>query len=49
MRVEAGRAIGLIYTKFYAKDKLINKLEEMILNCLPRYVAENKDLNIIES
>jgi LysR family hydrogen peroxide-inducible transcriptional activator len=46
---DAGRAIGLIYTKFYAKDKLINKLEEMILNCLPRYVAENKDLNIIES
>ncbi len=46
---DAGRAVGLIYTKFYAKDKVINRLEEMIMNCLPRYVAENKDLNIIES
>jgi LysR family hydrogen peroxide-inducible transcriptional activator len=46
---DAGRAVGLIYTKFYAKDKVINRLEEMIVNCLPRYVAENKDLKIIES
>ena len=46
---DAGRAVGLIYTKFYAKDKVINRLEEMIVNCLPHYVAENKDLKIIES
>ncbi|MDG1725451.1 MAG: hydrogen peroxide-inducible genes activator [Bacteroidia bacterium] len=46
---DAGRAVGLIYTKFYAKDLLINRLEEMIMNCLPRYVSENKNLKIIES
>ncbi|MDB3869180.1 LysR substrate-binding domain-containing protein, partial [Bacteroidia bacterium] len=46
---DAGRAVGLIYTKFYAKDQVINRLEEMIMNCLPRYVSENKNLKIIES
>ena len=46
---DAGRAVGLIYTKFYAKDQIINRLEEMIMNCLPRYVSENKNLKIIES
>lgn len=45
----AGRAIGLVYTKFYAKNKIIDRLEEMIKNCLPNYVAENKDLEIIKS
>ncbi|MDA8886647.1 LysR substrate-binding domain-containing protein [Bacteroidia bacterium] len=44
----AGRAVGLIYTKFYAKESVIAKLEEMILNSLPNYVSENKDLEIIE-
>lgn len=44
----AGRAVGLIYTKFYAKEGIISKLEEMIINSLPNYVAENKDLDVIE-
>lgn len=44
----AGRAVGLICTKFYAKEGVINKLEEMIKNTLPNYVSENKDLQIIE-
>lgn len=44
----AGRAVGLIYTKFYAKEGVISKLEEMIINSLPNYVAENKDLDVIE-
>jgi LysR family hydrogen peroxide-inducible transcriptional activator len=44
----AGRAVGLIYTKFYAKQSVIKKLEEMILSALPKYVSENKNLEIIE-
>jgi LysR family hydrogen peroxide-inducible transcriptional activator len=44
----AGRAVGLIYTKFYAKESVISKLEEMIIGSLPNYVSENKDLEIIE-
>ena len=44
----AGRAVGLIYTKFYAKESVISKLEEMIKSSLPNYVAENKELEIIE-
>ena len=44
----AGRAVGLIYTKFYAKQSVIKKLEEMILSALPNYVSENKNLEIIE-
>jgi LysR family hydrogen peroxide-inducible transcriptional activator len=44
----AGRAVGLIYTKFYAKEGIISKLEEMIINSLPKYVAENKELDVIE-
>ncbi|NNJ55587.1 MAG: LysR family transcriptional regulator [Bacteroidia bacterium] len=44
----AGRAVGLIYTKFYAKEGVIGKLEEMIKQSLPKYVSENQDLQIIE-
>ncbi|MFY0644697.1 MAG: hydrogen peroxide-inducible genes activator [Bacteroidia bacterium] len=44
----AGREVGLIYTKYYAKEGVINKLEEMILKTLPVFVIENKDLEIIE-
>jgi LysR family hydrogen peroxide-inducible transcriptional activator len=44
----AGRAVGLIYTKFYAKESVIAKLEAMIQSTLPNYVAENKNLEIIE-
>lgn len=44
----AGRAVGLIYTKFYAKESMISKLEDMIQGSLPRYVSENKELEIIE-
>jgi LysR family hydrogen peroxide-inducible transcriptional activator len=44
----AGRAVGLIYTNFYAKQSIIKKLEEMILSALPKYVSENKNLEIIE-
>ena len=44
----AGRAVGLIYTKFYAKDSVIKKLEEMIKSTLPKFVSENNDLEIIE-
>jgi LysR family transcriptional regulator, hydrogen peroxide-inducible genes activator len=44
----AGRAVGLIYTKFYAKGSVINKLEEMITSALPNFVSENNDLEIIE-
>ena len=44
----AGRAVGLIYTKFYAKESVIKKLEEMILGALPKYVSENQNLEIIE-
>jgi hypothetical protein len=44
----AGRSVGLIYTKFYAKDSVINKLEEMIKSALPNFVAENNDLEIID-
>lgn len=44
----AGRAVGLIYTNFYAKEGIIEKLEELIRNSLPAYVAENKQLEIVE-
>lgn len=44
----AGRAVGLIFTKFYAKENVITKLEEMIVSSLPNYVAENRDLEIVE-
>ena len=44
----AGRAVGLIYTKFYAKENMISKLKEMIKSSLPAYVAENNGLEIIE-
>jgi len=44
----AGRAVGLIYTKFYAKQSVIKKLEEMILSALPKYVSGNQNLEIIE-
>jgi LysR family hydrogen peroxide-inducible transcriptional activator len=44
----AGRAVGLVYTKFYAKEGIIVKLEEMIKQSLPNYVSENVDLQIIE-
>ncbi|MEJ6661065.1 MAG: hypothetical protein QNL79_01870, partial [Bacteroidia bacterium] len=44
----AVRAVGLIYTKFYAKESVIKKLEEMILSALPKYVSENQNLEIIE-
>jgi LysR family hydrogen peroxide-inducible transcriptional activator len=44
----AAREVGLIYTKYYAKDGILNKLEEMILASLPKYVAENKNLQIVE-
>lgn len=44
----AGREVGLVYTKYYAKDGVISKLEEMIKRSLPNYIAENKDLEIIE-
>ena len=44
----AGRAVGLIYTKFYAKEGVIGKLEEMIKESLPNYVSENENLQIIE-
>ena len=43
----AGRAVGLVYTKFYAKEGVISKLEEMIMASLPNYVAENTDLDVI--
>lgn len=45
---QAGREVGLIYTKYYAKESVIEKLESMIKASLPKYVAENKDLEIIE-
>ncbi len=45
---KAGRAVGLVYTKFYAKEGVINKLEQMIQESLPKYVSGNKDLDIIE-
>ncbi len=44
----AGREVGLVFTKYYAKDGVISKLEEMIKRSLPNYIAENKDLEIIE-
>lgn len=44
----AGRAVGLVYTKFYAKEGVINKLEEMIKSCIPNYVAENRNLKLVE-
>lgn len=44
----AGREVGLIYTKYYAKENIIQKLEEMIKDSLPKYVSENKNLEIIE-
>ena len=44
----AGREVGLVFTKYYAKDGVISKLEEMIKRSLPIYIAENKDLEIIE-
>ena len=44
----AAREIGLIYTKFYAKEGILNKLSEMIISTLPKYVAENQNLHIIE-
>lgn len=44
----AGREVGLIYTKYYAKENIINKLEELIKKSLPNYVAENRGLEIIE-
>jgi LysR family transcriptional regulator, hydrogen peroxide-inducible genes activator len=46
---DAGRAVGIIYTKFYAKEQIINSVEEMIKRCLPNHVAENKDLKIIST
>ena len=46
---DAGRAVGIIYTKFYAKEQIINSVEEMIKRCLPHHVAENKDLKIIST
>lgn len=45
---KAGRAVGLIYTKFYAKEGILEKLEELIKASLPAYVAENKALELIE-
>jgi LysR family hydrogen peroxide-inducible transcriptional activator len=45
---KAGRAVGLIYTKFYAKEGILEKLEELIRGALPAYVAENKELELIE-
>ena len=44
----AGRAVGLICTKFYAKEGVISKLEELIVQSLPNYVSENNSLEIIE-
>lgn len=44
----AGREVGLVFTKYYAKGTVINKLEEMIKLSLPRFVAENEGLEIIE-
>jgi len=44
----AGREVGIIYTKFYAKESVIGKLQEMVIQSLPKYVAENKGLKIIE-
>ncbi|PCJ65637.1 MAG: DNA-binding transcriptional regulator OxyR [Bacteroidetes bacterium] len=44
----AGRAVGLIYTKFYAKENVIKRLEEMILDSLPNHVADNKELDLVE-
>ena len=45
---QAGRAVGLIYTKFYAKESVIAKLEEMIKDSLPKYVSGKKDLELME-
>jgi LysR family hydrogen peroxide-inducible transcriptional activator len=44
----AGRSVGLIYTKFYAKETLIKKLETMIISSVPKYVQENRNLDIID-
>jgi LysR family hydrogen peroxide-inducible transcriptional activator len=44
----AAREVGLIYSKFYAKEAILNKLEEMIKASLPKYVSENKNLQIVE-
>ena len=44
----AGRQVGLIYTKYYAKDGVINKLEEMIKASLPAYIKDNKGLELVE-
>ena len=44
----AGREVGIVYTKFYAKESVIGKLQEMVIQSLPKYVAENKGLEIIE-
>jgi LysR family hydrogen peroxide-inducible transcriptional activator len=43
-----GREVGIIYTKFYAKKSVIDKLKEMIADSLPNYIRENKNLVIIE-
>ncbi|MBR9859301.1 hydrogen peroxide-inducible genes activator [bacterium] len=44
----AGRQVGLIYTKYYAKEGIINILEQLIKKALPLYVAENTNLEIVE-
>lgn len=44
----AGREVGLVYTKYYAKGGVIDKLEEMIMRSLPNYIRDNKNLEIIE-
>lgn len=43
----AGREVGLIYTKYYAKTQVIQRLKSMIMASLPNHVAENKNLERI--
>lgn len=44
----AGRAVGLIYTKFYAKENVIDQLNSMITEALPTFITDNKDLEIVQ-
>jgi LysR family hydrogen peroxide-inducible transcriptional activator len=44
----AGRQVGLVYTRYFAKQGIINKLEELIKSSLPNHIADNTDLEIIE-
>ena len=44
----AGRQVGMIYTRYFAKEEIINRLEELIKEALPNYIKENKELEIIE-